>query len=519
MEEDHKSERKKKIGVLILAVLLVLVLLLIFLLSPLKELVFPSAAEPALTLSVVESIGPDAATGLYRVVVEAKAEGRPEPLVTFNRNDGAGEVEANRALLLLEGGETFLLKALAANLHGVAESELELFAGVMVGAVSGRAGVDQAGRNGTALPGEGGGDEEEPPGGREDDEDDPADPGEADTGRVAPVPPGSPGEGDRDVPAHQINSVFYRHDRMVDGERVSDWMDITSLVNRGAEAVTLHDYGFFHVFEITTFDIDDEDLWDYINIELADGHITYRGITRERNAIHFVWQIEELRAEHRGDFYSSATVTLRYPPGTEDRRIIRVFSPATMLPGVEPEGRRYSSFSITPEASNSGYVASDGQIMTGVVLLGDSDDNRQYKGYLSFPAIWHGPAEPNLRLESVDLVFNNINISGNPQEMASLVDFKWFDYGDTLDPGDFAVGGTRLFTIDSTVFNTADGSPFVISGSDLLKEGFAYAIGTGSNVQIKMGLNRATNHDNSADIFQIHTVSVQLVVNFSYRRE
>jgi len=204
MEAVQPERKKRNLVIPLIIVLLLVILVLLFIFSPLKELVFPSAAEPALTLSVVESIGPDAATGLYRVMVEAKAEGKPEPQVTFNRNDGAGEVEANRTLLLLEGGETFLLKALAANPHGIVEAELELTAGIMLGASSGRVGPAGSGGSGAPAPGTGGDDDE-----FEDEERDPGDdssvggapaPGPAESASSAEAPAADEGETDRTEP-------------------------------------------------------------------------------------------------------------------------------------------------------------------------------------------------------------------------------------------------------------------------------------------------------------------------------
>ena len=81
METVQPGSKKRNLVIPLIIALLLVILVLLFIISPLKELIFPSASEPALTLSVVESIGPDAETGLYRMVVEAKAEGKPEPQV------------------------------------------------------------------------------------------------------------------------------------------------------------------------------------------------------------------------------------------------------------------------------------------------------------------------------------------------------------------------------------------------------------------------------------------------------
>jgi len=71
----------------------------------------------------------DEDTDLYRIVVEAVVFGNPDPEVTYNRNDGIGVMGKNHSLILLEGGASFLIKAIASNTLGSAEASLELFAG------------------------------------------------------------------------------------------------------------------------------------------------------------------------------------------------------------------------------------------------------------------------------------------------------------------------------------------------------------------------------------------------------
>jgi len=124
-------------------------------------MILPSVSEPELALSVIESSGPDSETGLYRVVVKAETGGKPEPEVTFTRNDGVGEMEADHTLILLEEEEIYLLRALATNSAGSVEAELELFAGIMVGAASGGADSGGSADIGELAPGSDE-DEEEP---------------------------------------------------------------------------------------------------------------------------------------------------------------------------------------------------------------------------------------------------------------------------------------------------------------------------------------------------------------------
>ena len=168
MEDARNKSNKKSYFVPLVVILILIILVLLFLISPLKDLIFPTEAEPTLTLSVVESSGPDPNTGLYLVIVEAQVDGQPEPQLTFNRNDGIGEVEDKNTLILLEEDETFLLKAMASNPLGKTEAELELFTGILIGASSAQTGPSGSlgsGGDNTDLDNEGddGEDEAAPP--------------------------------------------------------------------------------------------------------------------------------------------------------------------------------------------------------------------------------------------------------------------------------------------------------------------------------------------------------------------
>jgi hypothetical protein len=64
--------------------------------------------------------------GRYRFEVSAKVSGKPAPEVTFNRDDSMGEAGKNRAVILLDPGETFVVTAAAKNPLGKSEATLEL---------------------------------------------------------------------------------------------------------------------------------------------------------------------------------------------------------------------------------------------------------------------------------------------------------------------------------------------------------------------------------------------------------
>jgi len=129
MIEDQGSKKNKRLVIALVIVAGLFVLTLIFFLTPLQTLFFSPQSAPSITLEIAEGPELDENTDLYRVVVEAIVSGNPDPEVTFNRNDGLEEMEINHSLILLEAGDSFLIKAIASNSLGSAEASLELSAG------------------------------------------------------------------------------------------------------------------------------------------------------------------------------------------------------------------------------------------------------------------------------------------------------------------------------------------------------------------------------------------------------
>ncbi len=129
MAEDQGSKKNKRLIIALVIVAGLFVLTLILFLTPLHTLFFLPQSAPTITLEIAEGPELDENTDLYRIIVEAIVLGNPEPEVTFNRNDGIGEMEINHSLILLEAGDSFLIKAIASNSLGSAEASLELSAG------------------------------------------------------------------------------------------------------------------------------------------------------------------------------------------------------------------------------------------------------------------------------------------------------------------------------------------------------------------------------------------------------
>jgi len=63
----NENTKRKSLFVPLVIILVLIILVLLFLISPLSDLIFSPDTEPTLVLAVVESSGPDSATGLYRL--------------------------------------------------------------------------------------------------------------------------------------------------------------------------------------------------------------------------------------------------------------------------------------------------------------------------------------------------------------------------------------------------------------------------------------------------------------------
>jgi hypothetical protein len=136
VKNNQAELMKNRLLKLLVVFLSLVILVLVFFLSPLKETLFPSKHSPTISLMVVEKAGPEADSGLYRIVVEALVEGNPKPFVQFNRNEGVGELKSNLTLVMLAAEESFILTAVATNSLGSASSSIELSADILVGTYS-----------------------------------------------------------------------------------------------------------------------------------------------------------------------------------------------------------------------------------------------------------------------------------------------------------------------------------------------------------------------------------------------
>jgi hypothetical protein len=496
METSRKERKKRSFLITLMIILSLAILILLFLLSPLKDLVFPPDQEPTLALVVVESSGPDPETGLYRVMVEAQLDGKPEPQLTFNRNDGVGEVEDNHSLLFLEEEEIFILKALASNSGGNAEAELELYAGIMVGTSSINSGP-------SGSPGSGDGDPETDDGENEDEDEEEEE---------EPSPPDGDGDSGSSNRPPEIIKVSIRT------ENITDRLD---------EPFPIRFEEGSHSFNILIEDDDDDEV--ELEVEASHGEVVNIGEgmwaeSRPPNmrAKTFSWQSPANPPGNLEPLNVRLTVTASDPSGASDSVIVKLALLPESDDGEGEPGVSSATTSIVASADLSGSVTSAGDIILGDVIVGDNLLNRQFKGFLNFylaalrNQITDIAGDRDYTITDARLVFLNITKVGDPEDLADLVDFKVFPYGSSLVAADFASGGRHIFSRATDSFTTAGGLPLSLSSATFKTELINAVNARSKTMQIKLGLDRVTNNNNADDFFRFHCNTVSIVVQFEY---
>ena len=150
----------------------------------------------------------------------------------------------------------------------------------------------------------------------------------------------------------------------------------------------------------------------------------------------------------------------------------------------------------------SGYIIKDTSVITRVVMVGDTGSNKETKGYISFDIsdLMDSP------VVNAELKISDIVAAVDPT-FADQLNIKVFDYGDSLDNADFAVGGSSLAS-----FSTSGLTNINIS-DDNLKDLIKKSIEADKQYfQIKLGLSTATDNDGTADLFAINLDLVKLTV-------
>lgn len=462
METVRNEDAKKSYFVPLIIVLVLIILLLLFLISPLSDLLFPADTEPALALSVVEKVGPDPATGLYRIVVEAQVEGKPEPQLSFNRNDGMGQVEANRTLLMLEEDETFLLKAIASNPRGIAEAELELFGGIMVGTSTGPpvGPSGSPGPGGSGAPGPGDGD-------NGDNEETPPPPGNGDNEDPGPGDGGDNGENEPD-PVNRppvITSIT----------RSSGTVLLNNSITITAQASDPDGDPLTYAWSANGGTIASNPAVNPISWTAPDTAGTYRVTLTVRDG-------------RGGEAVDSIDITVRAPIGAG------VPEPGDLAP---PDSSLVGQRTITITPRQMGSVNSAGTIAV-IIQVGDDSDNRGYQGFMTFDL---SSIPSTATIVAARLVEPGVLVTGDPFGKLDTLRAYIHPYG-TLSAVDYRrppLGGPIARFSSRAQLNDPTAQEFGHRGI----MGIQDALAGNKKFQIRLQFDRETNNDSVTDLVSV----------------
>ncbi|MGM0651931.1 MAG: hypothetical protein ACQES4_04010 [Bacillota bacterium] len=487
MEKVQGKGKKTNRLLPIIILLVAFILVLLFLLTPLKETFFPAAAEPGLTLLVIDNDGPDSGTGLYQIVVEAQVKGNPEPQVAFARNDGVGETAVNQTLILLEEGETYLLQALATNPQGRAEAELELYAGITVGTSSGEEAT--GGDTATGEPAPGSGDDETEP--------------DVDLSDET-----APDEDEEEIEAGEVDETEPESPRIVDIHLVvgSNTVDLLELPD---ESYPIRYEEATHIFLVTVEYSSDEEL-DF-QVEVTDGVIVdfgpgmFAGDAPENHwPFTFTWHSPANPAGNLEALNVPISVTASDPFGSGASRVIRL----SLLP--EPEDGPALSESYNPIATLTGQVNEEGQTFkssdsSGVptIYVGDLPTNLNVKGFISFDIS---------ELAGKNIVSANLNLwgtaVGNPSAHSGNLGIYSTNYGSSLDSADYSS------PVDSIRSFRPGFSDLSFSNNQLRDYIQSVASAGGTHAQFRLEYPSATNNG-VADGRSILVQDISLDINYN----
>jgi len=470
MADEGSEVKGNKLAIPLLAVLIILLLVLIFTITPLRSILFPEKSAPEINLVLAEFPEWDEELTAYKFLVEARITGNPVPEVHFSRNDDLIEAGQNRSLIHLEAGEKYILEATAINSQGTAEAFIELIADeAEIASLSGDVAADNT-----------------------------AD--ETTDGDVADISSSeeSSEENETAFPP-RITEVIYK------GE------NITALVGRGdsppAENISIDYIEEEHEFTILVDWGEDFGRRSASNL-VSHGRLGYGGVFDVSEDIFIISWIAPANDEGSIEpLY--ANISFKIQTKEEDNFSDKITIGIALEPVIASIIPREELFlGIAADNSLSGYVTSEGLVRTGTILVGDNDTNNQIKGYLTFN-LSRLAGVTSEQISRASIRFNYVNKSGNPEGFARFVDFKVYNYGTTLDPGDFAIGGSRFQMIGTTSFSTGS----TAQGS-LITE-LQRAIDSRSNrLQVKIGLDGDTDSDGAWDIFQFNPAMVFLEVHY-----
>ena len=125
----------------------------------------------------------------------------------------------------------------------------------------------------------------------------------------------------------------------------------------------------------------------------------------------------------------------------------------------------------------------------GYIFIGDTDGNKYWKGYLTFN-IGDLIDLGDINIKEVEIRIPEVRAYHKPWEAGSQMNIKVFDYGSSLDPGDFRLGGTTV-----KVFDTSPSLSNLTFSTPELKDELKIYVSSGKELfQLKFGLNgRSSN--------------------------
>jgi hypothetical protein len=142
------------------------------------------------------------------------------------------------------------------------------------------------------------------------------------------------------------------------------------------------------------------------------------------------------------------------------------------------------------------------------LLVGDSSHNRYLKGYLTFD-IRELSDLGVIAIKEVEIRIHGVTSLGKPWEAGSQMNIKVFDYGNSLDPDDFKLGGNTV-----KIFNTSPSlSNLTFSTTELKNELKSYVSSGRPLFQLKFSLNGKSSNGIS-DFYRIHEDYAILYVKY-----
>lgn len=267
-----------------------------------------------------------------------------------------------------------------------------------------------------------------------------------------------------------------------------------------------------HEFEITAKEPEGEN----IDLEVSAGLGTITEIViLEPGIFRFTWSAPEAPSGAVDPIGTALDIVASDVSGNRDAyRIEIILTPPGQegqIDGFEPvEEASIGTMTLKASSELSGTVIEDDQAFTGNILIGDDEQNRVLKGYISFDISDLASIEAD-SISRVDLRFDSVRSANVPFHISNTVIFKVFYYGNSLDLQDYYDNGVVFATTDAMNFG---GSNKIIN-SDHLRTRLKLAIEEGKQwFQISIRLDGNSNKNDGIDCFQIRPKDIYLDIDF-----